>query len=419
MTNIEAITAKPATSERRAKAALRKAAAGLTTTAAEHAWTEAAARYWAARAQVDANVTRANELYLLLDAAVPCPPEAMNADGDLFDEREILALKDKTAIEKLAILQTREAYLQARYSHPLWIEAEKPEEGDASHAAFSEAKRDLLALQPANAPPIMSRVNSRTCFAFARSDIGDIMTELARQGIGSGAPPCEFAESPRSAYEVFMAQLRLFDPASPILEVETFDRQAWTEEFEAFPGHELTGAGARWASPQAYGAPPSEVFQVTIPALVDRHNEAMAAHQRAYGQPKAVFVYLHGRQEIEDQLRDYPQERDRLLALWEQHQAAVSGPPLGRHLWKELPEWKRIALRIYGAFHDGAKRVAQDVLDNFSFGVFSAGEVEAVMQLRHKALPPVVIREGLRRAEASGLVYGVGPATDTPADCAA
>ncbi len=92
----------------------------------------------------------------------------------------------------------------------------------------------------------------------------------------------------------------------------------------------------------------------------------------------------------------------------------MSKRALGAHLWDDLPKWKKEALLVYGRFHDSARNIAKDMLDNYADGApLARVKIEEVLRQRHNRASWEAIWEGMRRAEAAGFTYATEASDDS------
>lgn len=152
---------------------------------------------------------------------------------------------------------------------------------------------------------------------------------------------------------------------SATADVQAFDPAAWVARFEAYPGHSVTDAGQiSYEEFVAWGVDPTPIMITDLEAVArwreferSRYTEEQWECHPRRNAPLAAFL-VGDAQHIEHAYPEGHPEREQLLALWNARLATYRTPPLGAHLWRDLPEWKRKKIRFYARARPFAQQLS-------------------------------------------------------------
>lgn len=218
----------------------------------------------------------------------------------------------------------------------------------------------LMTARPASTAQLLQQMEVLLKETVLERSVLSMVEPLAADDIAeliSSEPNDTDAYEKRMLLEFYFDLCRINGTPSPLEQVAPFDPAAWTEKFEALPGHEMTERGAVFHEPDAWGPGylTDEDFRVTDPAEIEAYWRAVENYcPESVAERAAQFPDYRVRPFIAGSLRSYEfiyGEGDPRLAekaaLFERRHEQDKLPPLGRHLWTDLAPWQQKMVREF------------------------------------------------------------------------
>jgi hypothetical protein len=317
--------------------------------------------------------------------AIPVPDEIMFREGCWMQPRR-LTLADldrpvsRTPAVRAAILAYAAAEAAVNAKHDELSEDVRERSRQTEHALIT-AEVALLATPSPHLHTAIDKLRSLATYGLDLdlTSAVDVQEVMLAQTTPLDLSPQQHARI--AALSLYRDLCRLAGTVSGVEEVKPFDPGAWVDAFEANPGWLVTTTGVSFDRRLAYGADVVEDqdLAITDEVAIQGYYDRLAARGPEY----ADFAEKerHGNRlfrpaapsHIEEILVDQPEERARLLALWDKRDEQHREPPALRRVWRDLPKWQRDAVLAY---------VAQDVRDNMIVG---RDAVRAHLAAKHQA----------------------------------
>lgn len=233
----------------------------------------------------------------------------------------------------------------------------------SSSAAYEQAWstfRALMSARPASTAQLLQKMEVLLKETVLERSVLSMVEPLAADDIAeliSSEPNDTDSYEKRMLLEFYFDLCRINGTPSPLERVAPFDPAAWTETFEALPGHQIDERGAVFHEPEAWGPDylTDEDFRVTDPAEIEAYWLAVENYcPESVAERAAQFPDYRVRPFIAGSLRSYEfiyGEGDPRLAekaaLFERRHEQDKLPPLGRHLWTDLAPWQQKLVREF------------------------------------------------------------------------
>lgn len=324
------------------------ALSGLKGVDPEKAWEVSLADYTSAKltvAQLSYEVDAASEQLL---SAAPYPADIAKRLGDELSAQLIMSKESIPLGERLELARRVHEWREQAIatSKALGID-DLDEQASDAHAAADDALCELVNTPAPDLAALTEKVRlwlARVHCDFAGDNIDDpeVMARLVNDAhLDRSWGPARF----------YQDLLRLTGQRPELLDPAPFDPAGWISDFEANPGHHITGGSPSYTH-EAFGEPSPYALLVVDEAAIARFWSASDAvhggkehyaerRERSIGQP----VSVQSQDEIRWFYPDGGDEADRLNQAWNEKQESQRATPVGYGMWTSLPRWKRDLIR--------------------------------------------------------------------------
>lgn len=328
-------------------------------------WLAARGDFDDAWANLKAATAAATAARKALEAEAPVPEALRDKRGGFhLTEWEIKAASDLTFDQKASALEVLAQYQPQRQAAKVRVRFDELTDAETlAEEAFFAAASALQATPAPSGAALVTQVRAMLALSaeacgetFADAENPEHMSELlTRSGADTG----------RLLATIYQQAARLAGVDNPGVRAEPFDVEAWIAAFEAHPGHVIRQGGiVEYNEPKCFGedTPSHDDLRIADPAAIARYEAAVRARftdeqwaereadraraggSRTDGQPFIASDPQHIAQAYPDGGPEY----ERLMGLYRLRRERLDRTsPTGAHLWRNLTDWQRHAVRDY------------------------------------------------------------------------
>lgn len=313
-------------------------------------WAEALAAFEAADKAMDETGDRVDSICEAAAVAAPYPPELLDKAGDQQSLSDITDDTKRPFSERVARAEKWSAW-STDYSAAL-DQQNIDEAEELSGAAYDTRTEALVDLIDAPAPDASAAAYKLRIW-LDRAYCGKIGYDIDDpETVAELLAETDIA-GPWAPVRVYQDLLRLSGLRPELHDPIRFDPSDWLLEFEKNPGHRVGDLGFT-ARQGAWGEPSKSEFVVNDPAAVSRHWDAYEARAKQHdhlvdpsqlARWRAMPLRLTDDARLAELFPEGGPEHDRLAEVWKRNLEARKGGALAAHQWRDLPPWKRDAVR--------------------------------------------------------------------------